>query len=455
MLDGLLKDIQFNNTISHGPVLLADGTPKFGTALIHSTLDMDALQPEVKEFLNKLFADKNPLSSTMIFGLNNTADYNISIPEMNINEKKIDLKLNDGIHISGTIDKQTLTGTAKGTIGNWDILADKQKFTLSASTIDMNMKGMIAGQMLGDMKFSLPSVNLELTSLPMPVSFGVDITTDTQKTDDTSIASEMTLSLANIKAPVDVSAINFNTTFKGLQIKGLEQFADIQKEMSTLQTGALNENMSEAEQQALMEKLKSLPTILTSAIQNILKKDQTTVTIKLDATSSQGKALLDLDTRYVGNGVDINLEEIAVGGLPAIMKIMEGSFNFSAPKSMIAITPAALMMPIFIDKGLIQENADQYSISTQFKGDSITLNNKAMTPHEFIALIETIAGPPAGMPPQGLEAPDGAGLPAGGIPEGLLEELAKQNIEDLKAQGLPEEIIQQVEEFKNKATASE
>ena len=448
ILDGLLKDIQFNNTITHGPILLADGTPSFGTALIHSTLDMDALAPEAKEFLAKAFADKNPLTSTMTFGLDKTAHYTISIPavDLPLQDGKSSIKLQDGIQLAGIINKDTLMGTLKGTIGGWDILLDGEKFTTSASTIDVNMTGIVAGQMIGTTAFSLPSVNAELSSLPEAIKFGIDMVTNTQKSGEKALQGDMSLNLSNIKAPVDVSDINFNSNFKGFQIKGLEQLADAQKELQKLQTSAINSNISEAEQQALITKLKALPALLTSAVQNTLKKDETHITVKLDISSSQGKALLNADTLYVGNGVDIDIEKIAAGGLAEIMKILEGKFNFSAPKKMINTTPAALMMPMFTENGLIAEDKDKYSISTQFKGDTITLNGKTMTADEFITLMDSLK---RGGAPAELEQSSDTGLPDA-IPEALLKELSKQSIEELIKQGVPEEVVMQVEAFKSK-----
>ncbi len=453
-LDNVLKNIQLNNIITHGPLLLADGTPSFGTVRIHSTLDMDALTPETKDFLTKVFGDKNPLSSTMTFGLNKTVDYTITIPaiDLSVAADKSTIKLKNGIHLSGTANKETLMGTLQGTMGRWDILVDKQKFTTSASTIDIDMQGIVAGQMMGTTKFSLPSVNAELTSLPQQVSFAVDMITNMQKSDDKAIQGDTSFKLTKIKAPVDISELHFTGNFKGFQIKGLEQLADAQQEIQKLQFSTLDDNLSEAEQKALMTKLQGLPALLTSAVQNILKKDQTAMTVKLDVSSSQGKAVLDADTRYIGNGVDINIEKIATGGLPEVMKILEGKFNFSAPKSMIATTPAALMMPLLTMNGLILETDDKYSLSTVFKGDTVTLNNKDMTTDEFMALVGSLksGGNPSSTE---LDQSQDDGLPEA-IPEALLKELSKQKIEDLIEQGVPEEVVMQVEAFKAKTNAT-
>jgi len=333
-------------------------------------------------------------------------------------------------------------GTLSGTVGALDLFIDNQKITTSTATISADVKGIVAAQILGSTSFTLPSVKLKLSSLPLPepISFGAKVVTHTQKSSDTALQGNMSLSLFDIKAPVDVSAINYKLNIKGMQIKGLEQLATVQEEIQKLQSSMMAPNISETEQKALLKKINGLPALLTSAVQNILKKDDTEVTLKLDVNSSQGKAELETDIRYIGNGVDINIDKITQGGLAEILKIAEGNFNFSAPKKMISNTPAVLMIPMFSENGLITEINDEYKLNAKFKNQSVILNGKKMTAEQFIELVNTFANN---------NAPDNA-EPLDDLPEGLIEELSKQDIEELKAQGVPDELIQKINAFKEK-----
>jgi len=449
-IDAVFKDLQFNNTITHGPILFVDGMPSFGTAHIHSTLDVDALEPEAKTLVKLIFADKNPLSVNITFGLNELAEYDVTIPAIDIKENDDYLNLKEGLYISGVFDKKTLMGTAKGTLGRVGIKDDGLTINVAAANFELQMQGLVAGQMIGTAHFSVPSIEIKGDAMP-PISFGIDFNSDTHKVGEDALEGDIKLTASNIKAPLDITDIKLNASFKGLQIKGLEQLVAIQTDLQQLQLGANDSNMNAEEQAALMNKLQNLPNIMAAALQNTFKKDQTALNISADIVSKQDTSRLAIESNYVGNGADINIEQLATGGLAAILKIVNGSLDVNVSKAILTSTPAAIVLLPLIKQGLIVESEKNYALNAVFKTDTIRLNNKAMTVDEFTQILEM-----GGLTGSDNALPAGAELPElpeedllmQDIPAQLLEELAKQSVEELKAKGLPEEIIEQVKAIK-------
>ncbi len=423
-LDGLFKNIQFNNTITHGPLLWANGKLGFGTAHIHSTLDMEALEPETKKILKRIFADKNPLNSNLTFGINETIDYELMIPRIDIKENMSQLRIKDGIYLSGTMDKSSLIGTVKGTIGAIKINDDGLTLKTAPSTLDIDMQGMIAGQMLGTAHFSTPSIIIKGKALP-PLSFGIALSSDAKKEGNEALNSAIKLIASHIEAPIDVSTIKFDLRFKELQIKGLEQLAAIQKDLEQLQSNAFNIEMSEEEQDAAMNKLQNLPNIMLTAIQNIFKQDKTAINLKLDIASQQGNALLNIDTRYRGNGADFTLEELSTNTLATLLNVIKGKIDFSSPKAMIANTPAMFLMPSLIKQGVIAEDSDSYRLNVLFNKNAITLNNKSISVDELSQLLGTL-----GLGVSQNEAEEAEELNQSELPPTVFEELSKQSTEE-------------------------
>ncbi len=450
-IDELFGELQFNNSISHGPILFTNTSPSFGTAHIHSELDVSSLESETQDLIKKLFADKNPLTGTIIFGLSDSADYDLSIPAVDVKEGKSQFSLKEGIHITGTINKTTLMGTTNSTIGALHIIDDGLNIDTSASSVEVDMQGMIAGQMIGLIHFVTPSVKITGDDVP-PLSFGLDLLSDTRRAGDKALDGDIKIIASNIEAPIDMSEIKLSTSFKALQVKGLEQLAAIQKDVQQLQSSTMSENMSANEQEALMEKLQNLPNIMTVAVQNTLKKDKTELQVKADIASKQGNSLLDINARYIGNGADINLEELITGGLASVQKIINVNIDFSAPKAMITSTPAVFFLPSLLKQGVITENTDNFSLKAIFDTDSIDLNGKSMRADDFVELMETLGLGGGGNDelPVGIELPEGADIPMDGLPPALLEELSKQTDEELEAQEVPKEIIEQIKKMQEK-----
>ena len=450
-IDAIFKDLQFNNTITHGPILWVGGVPSFGTAHIHSTLDVDALEPEAKTLLKLIFADNNPLSANITFGLNETADYELIIPAIEIKEEDSYFNLKEGIYISGIFNKSTLIGTAKGTFGSLAVKDDGLIINASASSLEIDMQGLVAGQMIGAAHFSIPSIKIEAEAMP-PISFGIDFNSDTRKVNGDALEGDIKLIASNIKAPLEMTDITLNASFNGLQIKGLEQLVAIQTDLQQLQAGASKGkgNPNEEEQAALMNKLQNLPNIMAAALQNTFKKDQTAISISADIVAKQDNSHLAIKSHYIGNGADINLEELTTGGLAAILKIVNGSLDLKASKAMLASTPAAIVLLPLIKQGLIVESEKSYTLNAIFKADGITLNDKVMTADAFAKVLEVggVTGSDNELP-AGIELPDEEKqVLMQDIPPQLLEELATQSIEALKEQGLPEEIIEQIKVIK-------
>ncbi len=451
-IDELFGELQFNNSISHGPILFANASPSFGTAHIHSELDVSSLESETQDVIKKLFADKKPLTGNIIFGLNDSADYDLSIPAVNLKEGESELSLKGGIHITGTINKTTLMGTANGTIGALHIIDDDLNVDTSASTIDVDMQGMVAGQMIGTTHFAISSVKITGADVP-PLSFGLDFSSDTRRAGDEALDGDIKVIASKIEAPVDISEIKLSTSFKAFQIKGLEQLAAIQKNVQQLQSSTMSDNMSANEQEALMEELQNLPNIMAVAVQNTLKKEQTELQVKADIASKQGNSLLDINARYIGNGADINLEELVTGGLASVQKILNGNIDFSAPKAMITSTPAAFFLPSLLEQGVITEDSNNFSLKAIFNTDSIDLNGKSMSADDFIELMESLGLGGGGDDelPAGIELPEGTDMSMDGLPPALLEELSQQSTEELEAQGVPKEIIERIKKMQEKA----
>lgn len=387
--DEILKNIPFNSRIQHGPLLFINGMPHLGIASVQSTLDTSRLDPKIRLLVSTLFQENNPLQVQIIHGFDDTVDYRLDIAAIDLKEKEAQLSLDQGIHLSGSINKANLIGTLEGNIGRFTSVENNKSITTSPSSFHIETQGRVANQMLGSIKFSAPLVKLQgMEGFDQPLQFAVDLSTDTHQGNASSLEGSLTVALSKITGVLNISDITFKTVAKEIKTKGLEQIAVIQNDIQALQNST-STTISPAEQQAILEKINSLPALIAIALQNTLSKDKTQLTLQLDIASKEGASHLDLSSRYVGNGTDINLTTFESADLKAFLQIVNGQFNVVVPKEMLDKLPMPLLTR-YIEKGILIETDKQYRANINFENKGIVLNGKSLSPDEFVALFELL-----------------------------------------------------------------
>lgn len=428
-----LGDVQFINTIKNGPVLFGGSSPvQLGMSQIHTQLDMDALSAEQREVLTRLFGDTPPLEGYTVVGLGGNTSYDFTLKPLNLSEDDGKISL-DKLQITGN-SAADFSGDIQIQVDKFETKDSNSHFLLPSLTMEGDITGMLAGQMLGDFDFKAPNVQMD------DISFDMNAQTSSREQGG-AVEGKLAAQVENIQGAADMlSKLDYQLEFAGLDLKGLEELNRLQIELENIQS-QIDWNMEEMETpegqqqfQSLMERINSkTEEMVEVAFAKVLKKDQSRVRNVLHVENAQGKLDADIDLTYTGEGTP-DLMTIASFGPNDWGQMFKGQVKLEADKAILPMGMDMMVAP-YVEQGLLTEVQEKLAANLQLQGDKVELNGKAMSFEEFLAMFGM--GMSGGMldGAQGDMPDPAADL---GIPDDLMEQI--------NSEGLTPEVMQILEE---------
>ncbi|WGZ92823.1 MAG: DUF945 family protein [Candidatus Thiothrix putei] len=429
-----LGEIQFINDITNGPVFVGGTSPvQFGTARIHTQLDMESLEAEQRQWLTTAFDGKPPLEGNTVIGFGGSTDYDFLINPLKVDQDGTTALL-ESMTLSGT-SAADMTGNIKLQAGKIEIKDATAQFTLPSLQMDGDITGMIGGQALGTFDLKMPGVSILAEDTTVPVSFDLAMQSDSGVADN-ALSGKVALQATNIQGVDDaLSKLDFKLDVSGLDVAGVQELGKLQVESQSIQnqmlwSGEATETPEgQQKQQALMTQLTDTTgKVVETLFGKVLKTDKSRVHSTLLAESAKGKLNADIDLTYTGKEAP-DLMALAGYAPNEWAKMLKGKMTLDADKAMLPPGTEMLLTPLS-EQGLLKLEGEKIMSVVELAGENVTLNGQQMPFADFINKLAP-AGMESGMPEEG-------GDPNMGIPDDLMQKI--------EAEGLTPEIMQLLEE---------
>lgn len=429
-----LGEIQFINEISNGPVFIGGGSPvQFGTARIHTQLDMAALDAEQREWLTTAFAGKAPLEGHTVIGFGGNTVYNFTTSPLQVDQDGTTAQM-DSITLSGT-SAPDMTGKISMQAGKIEIKDATAQFTLPSMQLEGDMTGMIGGQALGTFDLKMPGVSILAEETTVPVSFDLAMQSDSGITDN-ELAGKVAMQATNIQGADDtLSKLDFKLDVSGLDVAGVQELGKLQAELQSVQNQmlwsaeAMETPEGQQKQQELMTQLTDTTgKVVETLFAKVLKTDKSRLHTTLLAESPKGKLNADVDLTYTGKTAP-DMMALASYGPNEWAKLMKGKVMLDADKALLPPGSEMMLTPLS-EQGLLKLEGEKITSAIELAGENVTLNGQQMSFADFVNMLA-----PSGMDQGMMEE---GGDPNMGIPEDLMKKI--------EAEGLTPEIIQLLEE---------
>ncbi|UJS23632.1 DUF945 family protein [Thiothrix winogradskyi] len=429
-----LGEIQFVNEISNGPVFLGGGSPvQFGTARIHTQLDMAALDAEQREWLTTAFAGKAPLEGHTVIGFGGNTVYNFTTNPLQVDQDGTTAQM-DSITLSGT-SAPDMTGKISMQAGKIEIKDATAQFTLPSMQLEGDMTGMIGGQALGTFDLKMPGVSILAEETTVPVSFDLAMQSDSGITDN-ELAGKVAMQATNIQGADDtLSKLDFKLDVSGLDVAGVQELGKLQAELQSVQNQmlwsaeAMETPEGQQKQQELMTQLTDTTgKVVETLFAKVLKTDKSRLHTTLLAESPKGKLNADVDLTYTGKTAP-DMMALASYGPNEWATLMKGKMTLDADKALLPPGSEMMLTPLS-EQGLLKLEGEKITSAIELAGENVTLNGQQMSFADFVNMLA-----PPGMDQGMMEE---GGDPNMGIPEDLMKKI--------EAEGLTPEIIQLLEE---------
>lgn len=429
-----LGDIQFINEIRNGPVFIGGGSlVQFGTAQIHSQLDTAALTPEQREWVKTAFAGKAPLDGHTVIGFDGNMSYHFTTNPLQVDQDGTTAQM-DSVTLSGTLAPD-MTGKLSLQAGKIEIKDTTARFTLPSMQLDVNMTGMIGGQVLGTYDLKMPGMSILAEETTVPVGFDLAVQSESGITDN-ELAVKIATQATNIQGVDDtLSKLDFKLDVNGLDVAGAEELGKLQAELQNLQNQMLwsaeatETPEGQQKQQELMTQLsdttgKAVETLFAK----VLKTDKSRLHTTLVTESPKGKLSAGIDLTYTGKEAP-DLIKLAGYETNDWAKLMQGKMTLDADKALLPAGAEIMLTPLS-EQGLLAVDDKKITTAIDLAGENVTLNGKQMPFVDFVALLA----------PEGMDQSPGEEVsdPNMGIPEDLMKKI--------EMEGLTPEIIQLLEE---------
>lgn len=429
-----LGEIQFINEISNGPVFIGGGSPvQFGTARIHTQLDMAALDAEQREWLTTAFAGKAPLEGHTVIGFGGNTVYNFTTNPLQVDQDGTTAQM-DSITLSGT-SAPDMTGKISMQAGKIEIKDATAQFTLPSMQLEGDMTGMIGGQALGTFDLKMPGVSILAEETTVPVSFDLAMQTDSGITDN-ELAGKVAMQATNIQGADDtLNKLDFKLDVSGLDVAGVQELGKLQAELQSVQNQmlwsaeAMETPEGQQKQQELMTQLTDTTgKVVETLFAKVLKTDKSRLHTTLLAESPKGKLNADVDLTYTGKTAP-DMMALASYGPNEWATLMKGKMTLDADKALLPPGSEMMLTPLS-EQGLLKLEGEKITSAIELAGENVTLNGQQMSFADFVNMLA-----PPGMDQGMMEE---GGDPNMGIPEDLMKKI--------EAEGLTPEIIQLLEE---------
>lgn len=434
-----IGEIQFVNDVQNGPVFFGGGSAvQFGASRISTRLDMDALDAEKRKALETLFAGKPPIEGNTVIGFGGGTAFNFRVNPLKFDEEGSTVTL-DGATIAGDYNAE-MVGQLTAHMGKLEIKETNSQVVVPSIALTGELKGMVAGQVLGTFDMKAPQVSILAEGTTTPVVFDMALQTHSDIKDNEAFGS-VNFGADNITGVNDtVSKLNYKLAFAGLDVDGLKEVAQLQTEMQNAlsQTDWNAESMETPEgqkkQQELMEKVsKSSEQMISVIFSKVLKTGKSRVHNVLNAESPKGKLNADIDLTYTGKTAPSMVELIGFGP-DDWAKIIQGRVLLDADKAILPEGAEMLLAPLSA-QGLLKVEGEKVKSDVTLAGENVTLNGREMRFADFMHLIVPSEGMGMGETGSADSSDSAADL---GIPPDLMQRIEKE--------GLSPEVMQALEE---------
>lgn len=387
--DELIGDVQFVNDITNGPLLFGGDSPvQLGLSRITTRLDMDALDKDRREWLQKAFKGQQVLESRTFLNFGGIVGYSVRINPMKLDLEGMRFTM-EGAEIEGSTDAD-MRGSYRMQAGKIEVQADGSFITLPSLESSGTITGIIAGQALGTFSATLAQVSVRSKASPEAVRFDAAFETSSDIADNGAEGS-FELAVDNIRGAGDiVNGLRLSAGFEGLNPAGLEALNSLQKDMARLQRqGAFDEQAMQTPEgrQKMQELLSGVPDrFITAIFRDLLQTGKSRMRQRLTAHSPGGKAALDIDLTYIGTQTP-GMQELAAYGPDDWAGMMKGSLALDIDRSMPPQLFIMMLIP-YAEQGILVDEGDRLKARIELEGENIVLNGKRM---RFSELLSTLA----------------------------------------------------------------
>jgi len=368
--------VPFKHIIHNGPLLMTDSGIKLGTSYIESTLDIDAIDDDVKDALAILFTDKEPVYSAVTIGFDESISEAFKIAAINFNsadfdddeeQARISIEETTGV-INTNADMTMLSGQVS--IGAMhfsgiDELGQKVDIDLAASQFNIDATEIYKGAVLeGSMNATLPK--LSYTDAEHAVYFNNLTMSSISESDKKLYGSEAIIDIDEIIVEkqgvqtLPVAKLHTEFGITGITKDNAKKIIDA---MNTLQDLNLSEEDILAQDLAVLD-------AYFSALGNAIEQGVEMNTV-FELSNEKGLALVHFDTMYIDSKPLAELKSIK-----DLVVALKGLLKIEIDHPMIADTllEAAIQTPISM--GFAARIGDTYSSITRWNKGEVTINSQ-------------------------------------------------------------------------------
>lgn len=383
-------DICFRNELSHGPLLLTDGSVRAGLAALHSELDLSVYPPELSAVVSGFFAGKPPLQLDGYVTLEGRTLATLAVSPVKVespmgNARLDELRLEMDVSRDLVLQHSVLRG--RGLM----LDAMGSRFDLATLESTLTPSGMLAGTMpLYDTMTSMTGVAVTSPTL----NFSSDLYIQGRSRDNNGLLfSDARIWLENLA----LTGFPANKGYLGITVDGLDSAAmlrlyelidEINQQVEQGMAMALEGNSPEpAELTAASGKMG---TLMAEAVElttgKLLQKGKSRVAVEAVFEDTAPVLSAALEATYAG-GLENVSDTAALMAMPPqqILAIHDISLNLDWLASLLPAPLQPQLLPLE-EAGVILRDGDRLRLAFSIQQGQLSLNNKTMSLEEMQVL---------------------------------------------------------------------
>lgn len=384
-------DICFRNDLSHGPVLMTNGSIRTGLAALHSELDLSVYPPELTSVIAGFFAGKPPLQLDGYVTLKGRTLATLAVSPVKVESPMGNARL-DELRLDMDVSRDLVLQHSK-LLGRGLMLdAMGSRFDLATLESTLTPSGMLAGSMpLYDSMTSMTGVVVTSPTF----NFSSDLYIQGRSRDNNGLLfSDARIWLENLA----VSGLPANKGYLGITVDGLDSAAmlrlyelidEINQQVEQGMAMALEGNSPEpAELTAASGKMEAL---MAEAVElttgKLLQKGKSRIAVETVFEDTSPVLSAALEATYAG-GLENVSDTAALMAMPPeqILGINDVSLNLDWLASLLPPPLQPQLLPLE-DAGLIRRDGDRWRLTFSIQQGQLNLNNQPMSPEEMQMLL--------------------------------------------------------------------
>lgn len=316
--------VKLDYRVEHGPIFykngLGFGFAKFNTEVKAS--EILAEEPEA-DLLNAIPEDITfYLTEVLCFDKKLKINMHSNAITLTDNGEKIEMEPIVG---NGVIDMKTLLGSLDITLPKITAEGNGLTAMIHGATLHIDMKELVDGKyLLNDVVFKVAKVNIQQDGLSKPVEmdFVAEVKTEREEGEFFMAVIDMQLNQEGLeqlspKANEIAKQVNFSVKWNGISVKALRKIEEMNQKQTEMMDG-LSTMMNETDQSkaaAAQQKAEvaqeAFLNTTKEALQALLVKDRTKVSVSIDLTTKDNaRSKISVTAGYVGEALQGELEEI-------------------------------------------------------------------------------------------------------------------------------------------------